>query len=124
MKIIESGKYFFTKAFDFKSRVSRSEYWWGYLIGFPIVFFALFPILVAILPQQIGTLVSWLISIPLISLMVRRLHDLNKSGWRVVLGVIPIIGNIIILIWMCRRGTPGSNSYGEDTLPPNIKLNP
>ena len=47
---------------------------------------------------------------------VRRLHDLDKSGWFLLLGLIPIIGVIILLVWFVQRGTVGGNRFGPDPL--------
>jgi uncharacterized membrane protein YhaH (DUF805 family) len=47
---------------------------------------------------------------------VRRLHDQNMSGWWMLLAFIPLIGTIILLVWMCTRGTNGPNRFGADPL--------
>jgi uncharacterized membrane protein YhaH (DUF805 family) len=51
--------------------------------------------------------------IPVISVSVRRLHDINKSGWFFLFWFIPIVGWIFLLIWYCRKGDPISNRFGE-----------
>jgi uncharacterized membrane protein YhaH (DUF805 family) len=43
----------------------------------------------------------------------RRLHDIGKSGWWIFLGLIPLVGGIILIIWYCRKGDPAPNVYGE-----------
>ena len=52
--------------------------------------------------------------VPTIAVAVRRLHDLNKSGWYYFVTFIPAIGGIILLVWMCTEGTKGENTYGPD----------
>ena len=47
---------------------------------------------------------------------IRRMHDLNKSGWWFLIGFIPLIGWIIMLVWLCSRGTIGDNRFGPDPL--------
>jgi uncharacterized membrane protein YhaH (DUF805 family) len=51
--------------------------------------------------------------IPTISVSVRRLHDINKSGWFFLFWFIPIVGWIFLLIWYCLKGEPVSNRFGE-----------
>lgn len=52
--------------------------------------------------------------VPSIAVMVRRFHDQDKSGWMVLLSFVPIIGGLIVLIFMLLPGTAGPNRYGED----------
>jgi uncharacterized membrane protein YhaH (DUF805 family) len=52
--------------------------------------------------------------IPSIAVAVRRMHDQDKSGWMLLLGLIPLIGSIILLVFYCTDGTPGPNQYGPD----------
>ncbi|SCX98034.1 Uncharacterized membrane protein YhaH, DUF805 family [Novosphingobium aromaticivorans] len=52
--------------------------------------------------------------IPSIAVQVRRFHDQDKSGWMVLLGLIPYVGGLIVFIFMCLEGTRGPNRYGED----------
>ena len=54
------------------------------------------------------------IFIPGLAVQVRRFHDQDKSGWFVLLGLIPYAGGIILLVFMCIEGTRGANAYGED----------
>lgn len=54
--------------------------------------------------------------LPGLSVTIRRLHDIDKSGWWILVGLIPLIGSIIILIWLVRRGSDGPNRFGEDPL--------
>ena len=60
------------------------------------------------------------IFIPALAVIVRRLHDQDKSGWFILLQFIPYIGGIIILIFMCIEGTKGENRYGPDPKGENI----
>ena len=52
--------------------------------------------------------------IPTIAVQVRRFHDQDKSGWFVLLNLIPYLGGIIELVFMCLEGTRGPNRYGRD----------
>ncbi len=52
--------------------------------------------------------------IPSIAVAVRRLHDLDKSGWWLLIELIPLVGWIVILVWACTEGTRGPNRFGPD----------
>lgn len=54
------------------------------------------------------------IVIPSLAVQVRRFHDLDKSGWFILLNFIPYIGSIIVLVFMCMDGTRGPNRFGDD----------
>jgi uncharacterized membrane protein YhaH (DUF805 family) len=61
----------------------------------------------------LGSIFSLISLIPSISVSVRRLHDINKSGWYFLFWLIPFVGWIFLLVWYSRRGDPVSNAYGE-----------
>ena len=54
--------------------------------------------------------------LPSLAVAVRRLHDLDRTGWWIFIGLIPLIGWIILIIWYCTRGTVGPNRFGPDPL--------
>lgn len=54
------------------------------------------------------------IFVPALAVQVRRFHDQDKSGWFVLLGLIPLVGGLITLVFMCLEGTRGSNKFGPD----------
>ena len=100
------------KYFNFKDRASRSEYWYFQLLLFPIFIWSQFPsddnqILVIQLVLTFGLI------IPGISSGVRRFHDKDKSGWFILISIIPIIGTIIIMIMLSDKGTEGPNRFGK-----------
>jgi uncharacterized membrane protein YhaH (DUF805 family) len=66
--------------------------------------------------SPISSLVSLALFLPGLAVSVRRLHDTDRSGWWVLLFLIPLIGAIVLLIWYCSRGTPGGNRFGPDPL--------
>jgi uncharacterized membrane protein YhaH (DUF805 family) len=106
---------------DFSGRSRRKEYWM-FILGFVIAM-----IVVSILEGILGmsgmvggvygplTLLLILgLFIPALACQVRRFHDQDKSGWFVLLGFIPLIGGLIVLVFMCLEGTKGPNRFGED----------
>lgn len=107
LDMMEACKMYWQKYVDFEGRSRRAEYWWPTLLVFVI----------CMLVGWIDVLM-WIVSlatlIPSIAVGVRRLHDINKSGWYMLLYLIPIVGPIILIIWSCQEGTIGPNKYGED----------
>jgi len=103
----------FQRYVDFKGRSSRAEYWWWTLFTF-LGGFGL-----AGLGSLIGdidslqTLFGLGVLIPGIAVGVRRLHDLGKSGWWLLLVLAILIGWIILLIWFVKTGTSDPNQYGQ-----------
>ncbi|MEC7118718.1 MAG: DUF805 domain-containing protein [Pseudomonadota bacterium] len=53
--------------------------------------------------------------IPTLAVTIRRFHDQDKSGWFILLGLIPAVGGLIVLIFMCLEGTRGQNRFGANT---------
>ena len=105
----------FSNYVNFSGRACRSEYWYW------ILFIIIADIVAAIIDQALGIqLVTGLFGlvtiIPNIAIAVRRLHDLDRTGWWVLLGFIPLIGWIILLIWYVTKGTDGPNRFGPDPL--------
>jgi uncharacterized membrane protein YhaH (DUF805 family) len=107
----------FSKYVAFKGRARRPEYWWW------ILFYVLVLVGLSILdglityiggPGILSTLASLGLFLPTLAVQVRRLHDTDRSGWWVLIGLIPLIGWIIILIFLCQRGTEGPNRFGSD----------
>jgi uncharacterized membrane protein YhaH (DUF805 family) len=99
---------------NFQGRASRSAYWW-YALALLIV-----DVVLQIISGVAGSsALSLLVSLILIvvglsglSVGVRRLHDTDKSGWWILIGIIPIIGTIVLIVFLCTRGTPGPNRFG------------
>ena len=105
----------FANYFNFRTRATRSEYWYFILFLF-IVSFALAIVEYVVSGPDAKFLLSSLFSlatfIPSLSVFVRRLHDIGRSGWWFFLGVIPLIGIIVLIYWLCQPSTPGPNEYG------------
>ncbi len=116
IQTIESG---FHNYVNFSGRSARSEYWYWYLF-FILVAFATGLIDFALFPRSnispINTIAELALLLPTLAVSVRRLHDLDRSGWWLFLGLIPIIGAIWLLVWFCTRGTVGPNRFGADPL--------
>ena len=103
----------------FRGRAPRSEYWYWVLfvllvsIAAGILDAALFPLV------EVSPLVSvagLLFLLPGLAVSIRRLHDLDRSGWWYLILFIPLIGWVVLIIWACMRGTVGANRFGPDPL--------
>lgn len=98
---------------DFEGRARRSEFW--YFILAVTILYILAGIVDAFTwgyPILMGLLILGLF-IPSLALVVRRLHDTNKSGWFYLLNIVPF-GGLVLLVFYCMEGTPGPNNYGPD----------
>ena len=91
----------------FTGRASRSEYWWFML------FFFLMVAILSVISEKLGNVAAIGFLLPNLAVGARRLHDINKSGWFLLLGFIPVIGTIILIVWAVKKGDEGSNEYGE-----------
>jgi len=104
---LEAFKLFFLRYADFKGRSRRSEYWLGCL-SVSLLGIILSGILGDFM--WIWSLVIWL---PNFALSVRRLHDIGRSGWWLLINLVPLAGSIIYLIWACQDSGP-DNQWGPN----------
>lgn len=107
VSFLEASKLYFVNYVNFKTRSRRSEYWWATLMTCLLGFLC-----GLILPDATGIL-SLVFVIPSLSLCVRRLHDIGKSGWWYLLNCIPLVGSIILLVWYCQDSGP-DNQWGPN----------
>ncbi len=111
---------FFNGYVTFTGRASRSEFWWPALfnIGAGILLGIVDAMLFGSGMQNGGPL-SGLYSLatflPNIAVSVRRLHDIDRSGWWILLLLVPVIGWIVLLVFFCTASSSGSNRFGDTT---------
>lgn len=103
----------------FQSRARRKEYWMFTL--FSMLIYIGLMIIEGILGMGseggIGLLslfYSLGVLLPSLAVTVRRLHDTGRSGWWLLIGLIPLVGGIVLLVFMVLDGQPGSNQYGPN----------
>ena len=106
---------------DFDGRARRTEFW----------MFALFSIIISIVLGVIdnllgstfvpGTTSGWLgaiyglaVLLPSLGVSVRRLHDTGRSGWWLLIGLVPVLGGIVLIVFCATPGNVGANAYGPD----------
>ncbi len=102
----------FERYAQFEGRAGRAEYWWFVLADI------LLSIAVSILAgaADIFAILSLVISlallVPSLAVAIRRLHDTSRSGWWILISLVPFVGWIILIVFLASEGTPGSNEYG------------
>lgn len=95
-----------TKYVDFDGRASRSEYWWFFL-------FQIIAIMVlSVVMPMLGSIASLALLLPALAVGVRRLHDIGKSGWWLLIWLIPFIGWLIALYWAVQPSQAETNDWG------------
>ncbi len=62
----------------------------------------------------LGGLYLLVLLIPGLAVAVRRLHDTSRSGWWILIGLVPFVGSIILIVFMVQDGTPGDNEFGKN----------
>jgi uncharacterized membrane protein YhaH (DUF805 family) len=111
MSFSEAVKSGFDHYATFDGRASRPAFWWWVLFGILVAIAA--NIVDAIIGVQIFSIVVSLgLLLPNISVSIRRLHDTDRSGWWILIGLIPLIGLIVLLVFYVQKSDPGDNSYG------------
>lgn len=103
----------------FSGRARRTEYWMFVLVNFIISVVLNILATWAKVFSLIDLLYALAVLIPSLAVGVRRLHDTGRTGWWLLIGLIPIIGTIILIVFLATDGQPGGNEYG-----PNPKHTP
>ena len=102
MTFQESIRVCFTKYADFNGRAGRPEYWW----------FALFIIITSLIMSKLsptlGGVYSLATLLPSIAAAARRLHDTNRSGWWQLIAIVPVVGIIVLVVFLAQEGRPAS----------------
>ena len=109
----------FRKYATFSGRAARPEFWWFVLFLF-LATSSLGMLDSALLPADTTLLAPlfWLATLlPRLAVSVRRLHDIGKSGWWLLLALIPVLGFLVLLYFCVQPGEPGENEYG----PPPVR---
>lgn len=110
----------FKKYAVFSGRSRRKEYWYFVLFNVIVaVVLALIDVLLGTFSSSSGIgLLSGIYSlatiIPSLALTVRRLHDIDRTGWWVLISLVPLIGTIVLLVFAVTNSTPGENRFGPN----------
>jgi len=95
-----------SKYADFNGRAKRPEYWWF------VLFLFLLGAITAAVSEVLNSIVGLATIIPSLAVGARRLHDINRSGWWQLLWIIPVIGWIVVVIFLAQEGESTDNQFG------------
>ena len=112
MSFMEAVKHVFSNYAVFSGRARRSEYW--YFILFQIIVGIVLGVLASVFPALafLSGLFTLATLVPSLAVIWRRMHDIGKCGAWCLVVLIPLVGWIFALIWLCTDGEPGTNAYG------------
>lgn len=111
MSFSEAVKDGFDHYVNFEGRASRSSFWWWVL--FAVIASIVANILDSAVDVAIFSVIVGLgLLLPGLSKAIRRLHDTGRTGWWVLIGLIPLIGFIVLLIFYLEKSEPADNQYG------------
>ncbi|MGB5259918.1 MAG: DUF805 domain-containing protein [Gammaproteobacteria bacterium] len=106
MTFTQSIQTCFAKYADFNGRAKRPEYWWFFLFLF------LLGAATGIVSEVLNAIVALATILPSFAVGARRLHDTNRSGWWQLLWFIPIIGWIVMIVFLAQEGESNDNQFG------------
>lgn len=118
MDFVQAISHCFHNYVSSAGRAPRSEYW--YFVLFSVILStcaavldaALFPLSAS---GPLGVVVSLALFLPSVAVGIRRLHDIDRTGWWLLIGLTGI-GLVLLIVWACLRGTRGDNRFGPDAL--------
>lgn len=118
MDFVQAVSHCFHNYVSGAGRAARSEYW--YFVLFSVVLSLCAGVLDAAIFSSfesgpLSLIVSLALFLPSVAVGIRRLHDIDRTGWWMLI-CFTVIGIILLIIWACLRGTPGDNRYGPDPL--------
>ena len=106
MSFVQAVQVCLRKYVDFSGRAARSEFWW----------FALFQLIVLLVASRLGELIYGVVALvlvlPSLAVGARRLHDIGKSGWFLLLHLLPIIGILVLIFFWVQPSQTESNEHG------------
>lgn len=101
----------FNKYADFNGRAARPEFWWFFVFQLGVY------LVTSILGGWLYFLAMLALLLPGIAVGARRLHDTGKSGWLMLIALIPLLGGLVLLYLAAQPGDAGANAYGEPVAP-------
>jgi uncharacterized membrane protein YhaH (DUF805 family) len=125
--IIANFRHVVTKQYvDFNGRTARAPFWY-YVLAYIVLYIAA-SILDGMFvgggftpyggfyyhPQPFTGLLALALLLPGLGISVRRLHDIDRSGWWILIGIIPIVGWLLLIYWYAQPGTKGANKFGAE----------
>ncbi|MHB8420469.1 MAG: DUF805 domain-containing protein [Myxococcales bacterium] len=108
--IMTAVKSAFSNYANFEGRTSRAGYWWFFL------FLSIVDVVLRLISFALLGIWGLAIMLPAFAVGVRRLHDIDKSGWHVLSAFVPVLGWLYLLYLTVQPGTPGPNRFGNGTV--------
>lgn len=134
----EAIKHVFNNYANFSGRARRSEYWYWTL--FNIIVSAVLggisggvtsamslggldseSLTSSLMSSSLSTIWALAVLIPSFAVCVRRLHDIGKSGWSYLIGLVPVVGWIVLIVWFLKDSNQGPNQYGDSPKYPSYQ---
>jgi uncharacterized membrane protein YhaH (DUF805 family) len=97
----------------FDGRARRAEFWW-YMLAVLVLDVVLAVIQAPMHTRVLTGLVGLGLFAPTLGVEIRRLHDIGKSAWWLLIAFVPVIGGFVLLYWFTQPGTAGPNQFGPD----------
>ncbi len=101
---------------DFEGRIGRQEFWM-----YALCIFGINVVMSVVHLDVLSMIVGLGLLVPNLAMGARRLHDTGRSGWFQLLLLIPIVGWIIVIIWLAQETTPSDNEYGAPAKPKVVR---
>jgi uncharacterized membrane protein YhaH (DUF805 family) len=102
---------------DFNGRAGRPEYWWFFLGQFLVM------LVLGMVSETLSLIAMLGLLLPGLAVGVRRMHDIGKSGWLILIGLIPFIGWLVLLYFFVQPSGP-ANDFGAGPFEPEVPALP
>lgn len=108
MNFSQALQHVFRNYANFNGRARRSEYWYFILLNAIVSIFSFTPLAV------VSAVYSLAVLVPTLAVCVRRLHDTGRAGTYLLLLLVPIVGEVLLIVWLVQDSAPGTNRFGSD----------
>lgn len=114
MNFFDAVKTCFSKYADFTGRASRPEYWYFVLFGF------IAQVILRFIYLPLAIVFGLAVLVPQLAVGARRLHDIDRTGWWLLIGLVPIVGDIVLIVFFCLKSDPNANRFGPPQAPQGV----
>lgn len=111
MSFVDAVRSVLTQYAVFSGRSRRSEYWW-YTLFAVVVSLVASQIDAALGSQVVSIVLALALLLPGLGVSIRRLHDTGRSGWWLLIGLVPVVGVIVLIVFYVQDSQPMTNAYG------------
>ena len=111
MSFVDAVRSVLTQYAVFSGRSRRSEYWW-YTLFAVVVSLVASQIDAALGSQVVSIILALALLLPGLGVSIRRLHDTGRSGWWLLIGLVPVVGVIVLIVFYVQDSQPMTNAYG------------